>query len=215
MLPRLFYDLESAPAPIEHLEKLMPTFAAAKNLKDEAKIAADLEEKRKSWLDDAALRATTGQIIAYTAAWNDDEPVVYHSLGESQLLAIIKDDMSRVVSESGWAYSYNGYGFDIPFICQRAVVHGLPVLRNYLTSRWKGRISPHESQIDVMREWLAGAYESKGHGLDAVAKALGLPGKTGNGKDFAKLLQTDPVEAVAYCKQDVELLRKIAKMMGL
>lgn len=218
MLNKAYWDLETQAAPLAQLNAIMPQFEAAKNIKDDAKVAASIEEKKQAWIDDAALKATTGRVLAYTIAWNDQEPVVMHIDDETTEYDIIKAacaDFGKIISESGTAYGFNSHGFDVPFLCQRACVVGIPIIRSYLTSRFRGRVYPHDSQIDIMREWLCGNPDYKGQGLDAVAKALGLAGKTGSGKDFAKLLETDREAALNYAKQDVELVRSIAKKMNI
>lgn len=212
-LPKLYWDIETAPLPLAELEAMMPEFEAAKNLKDPAKIAADIEDKKQSFIADAALRATTGRIIAFAYCYDDKEPAVVTG-NEDLIIADMMDVFGNIVSQNGSAYSFNGHGFDIPFICQRSAINNRPALRNLLAKRIKGRTYPHETQIDVMKEWTCG-QDFRGHGLDAVAKALGLPGKTGSGKDFAKLLETDKDAAIKYAAQDVNLVRQIANKMGI
>lgn len=212
-LPRLYFDIETSAQPIEQLEKSMPEFKPDSRLKDPAKIAESIAEKRQAYIDNAALSATTGQIIAFSYAIGDDEPVV--TIGrEVVLLNGASYLFEKIVSQNGCAYSFNGHGFDLPFLAQRGIANGKPALRRLLFTRFKGRTYPHETQIDVMREWCCG-QDFRGNGLDAVAKALGLPGKTGSGKDFAKLLETDREAAIAYAKNDVALLRQIANKMNL
>ena len=55
-------DIESGPRPEADL--VIPEFEANKTYKDPAKIAVDLEAKKKAWLDDAALHADRGMVLA-------------------------------------------------------------------------------------------------------------------------------------------------------
>jgi len=69
MKQRLYWDLETQPLTLDALEKVMPTFEAPGNIKDPAKIALAIGEKKSDWIDKAALKAISGKIAQSRAAY--------------------------------------------------------------------------------------------------------------------------------------------------
>lgn len=215
-MTKLYFDLETAPLPPEQVQKLMPEFLPAANLKDPAKIEASIAEKKASWLNDCALRAITGQIIAVAVASNENEPFVYHTVPERELIVSALHTLGSQLHQSspGPIYTWNGSGFDLPFLCARAAVYKFPAF-NELTSRFRGRFTWNESFIDAKQVWSMYSPDHRDTSLAKVALALGVGEKIGNGKDFADLLKSDQQKAIEYCKNDVAMLRGIVKAMGI
>jgi hypothetical protein len=212
-MKKLYFDIETEGLPVAQIEKLMPEFEAPGNIKDEAKIKTAIEAKKADWLDKAALKAITGKIVAITSAADDEAPTMIAG-HEPLLIAAILDGLTEVISQKAKAYAWNGHGFDLPFICQRAAVHGIPAFAD-LTVNVRGRFYWHESLIDPKLVWSNYSPDHTGTSLKSVALALGVGEKTGDGKDFAKLLKEKPDEAKAYAVSDVNLLREIVKRMGI
>ncbi len=215
MQHRLFWDLETGPQPPEQLLKLMPEFTAAANLRDPEKIEASITAKRQAWLDDAALRGTTGQVLAFGMA-QDDDPVMVNTIegsNEKALISALFQHLYDAIMNDWFIYTWNGAGFDLPFLCQRLASHGKPGFW-YLT-KGKGRRYWDDHFIDAMQVWNMQSGHVSGSGLDAVAKALGVGEKNGDGAMFYELFKADPDKAKAYCANDVELLRKVVLRMGI
>jgi hypothetical protein len=212
-MTRLFWDCETEPLPIEQLEKLMPEFSAGANLKDPTKIAAAIADKKQDWLDGAALKAITGRIVAVTMAIDNEAPTM--KTGEEKILisTAIEDFINRI-SLGGNIYAWNGHGFDLPFLCQRAAVHNIPAFRRLMVMRG-GRFYWNDSFIDPKLVWSNYSPDHTGTSLKSVALALGVGEKIGSGKDFAKLLRENPDEARCYAVADIILMRDIVKRMGL
>ena len=208
--PAIFWDLETGPLDAVILDIIMPEFTAAKNLKDPDKIAADLATKKADWLDSAALRATTGQIIAAGIANGSNEPEFLVG-SERLIIETLLHDLITCMGQGGLIFTWNGLGFDLPFLCQRAAVHNIPAFRQ-LGNLKSGRFYWDSSFIDAMQVWAGYGQRA---GLDDVAKCLGVGVKNGSGKDFAALLVADPVKAKEYCLNDVRLLRDVVGRMGL
>ena len=212
-MTRLFWDVETEGLPESDIAKLMPEFEAPGNIKDPAKIAAAIADKKASWLDGAALKAITGRIVAVTTAIDGGEPLMYASDEKpiiENTIAILKD----VISVNAHAYAWNGHGFDLPFICQRAAVYGIPAFV-MLTVNVRGKFYWHESLIDPKLVWSNYSPDHTGTSLKSVALALGVGEKIGSGKDFAGLLKTNPDEAKRYALADITLMRDIVNRMGI
>ena len=214
-MKRMYFDLETAALPVEQLTGIMPEFEAAANLKDPDKIAASIASKKQSWIDDCALRATTGRIIAASSCDGvGNEPEFHCSPDERTMLDILFSDMCDTITQGGHIYAWNLFGFDLPFLAQRSAMYGVPAFKTFMAN-YRGRWAWHEAFVDPMQIW-AGPYQrSDGASLKAVAGALGLGIKSGSGKDFAKLLVADPVAAKEYSLNDVRLLRGIVDRMGI
>ena len=71
----------------------------------------------------------------------------------------------------------------------------------------EGRYWSHDI-IDLFEDWQLGNREVTG-GLDLVSKAVLGRGKTGHGKDFWALLQTNPLEALEYLAEDCALTKDL------
>ncbi len=210
----MFYDIESEGLPLAQIEKLMPEEWPTGNTKDPVKLAAVIEEKKKEWLDRTALRAITGRIIAVTSAVDDNEPEMSANADELTLIQILLTDLKQCIGMNGQAYAWNGSGFDLLFLCQRAAVYGVPAFAD-LTVNVRGKFYWNECLIDPKQVWSFYSTDHTGTSLKSVAIALGVGEKSGSGKDFAKLLVENPVEAKRYALADITLLRSIVKRMGI
>lgn len=208
MINKLYFDIETAPGTL--LSKLMPEFEPAANLKDPVKIAASIADKQAAWLEKAALSATTGQIVAVTLATNETAPKLYTGDEKDLINRAIEELCDPAVTVYGW----NLHGFDLPFLCQRAAVHGITSFP-HLTTAFRGRRHWSEHLVDAMQVWNMSHQHVAGSGLGAVALALGVGEKNGDGKDFAELLKSDPVKAESYAVNDVNLLRKIVQRLAI
>lgn len=211
MQTNLFLDIESGPLPEPELLRVAPEFLPAANLKDPAKIAESIASKRNSFIEHAALDALTGKVLVISAAI-DDEDAKFLAGEESALVRNFLDLADSVLSQGGRLVGFNIRHFDLPFLCRRAWIVGLNVpltLKEAMAKRYSPEI------VDLLDVWLCGDRDYTGQSLDNICKQCGIGEKTGDGKDFAKLLATDPEAAQAYALNDLELTRKLAKRLGV
>ncbi|MFZ2643173.1 MAG: 3'-5' exonuclease [Verrucomicrobiia bacterium] len=204
----LILDIETLARPREELDRMMPEFEPPGNVKDPAKVAAAIAAKRVKWLADAALDATTGRIaILGTLTRNGAVMLRADVMSEARMLTEfwrMQDaaDVSVIVG-------HNLRNFDMPFIIRRSFMNGLGLPLGILH---KNRLT--ERFVDTMEMWGAGERNAM-ISLDALARALGVGGKTGSGGDFSALWEADKERAVEYCAHDLELTRQVAERMGL
>jgi len=198
-----FFDFETGALDPEQLAIIEPEFKPARNLKDPVKIAADVQAKRDAWLEDAALSAITGRILATGRLCGGELKI---STGdEKDLLEEFWSDWR----EGGRFIGFNCFAFDLPFAIRRSYVHGLTVPPDVRAGRyWSAAV------IDLREVWQCGDRQAEGS-LDSIARALGLGGKAGNGADFANLLKTDEAAALEYLGNDLYLTCALAERMGL
>jgi hypothetical protein len=212
----LCFDIETAPLPESELLAMLPPFnpddVKLGNLKDADKIAAKLAEAEAShkadFIDRAALDALTGRVLAI--GLSSGTPTILDGEGdESQLLADFWDTVQDAIAEGAKLIGFNCNTFDLPFLYKRSWKHGIrPAVGLRRGRYWSDTV------IDLREEWQLGDRMAKGS-LDAVAKHLGLGGKTGNGKDFAKLWESDRAAAEKYLLNDIALTEAVAKRMGV
>lgn len=214
MTRKTYFDLETSGLTESQLLPIMPEFEPDARLKDADKIKQSIEDKKATWLDGAALRPTTGRIIAISICHDDNEPQFSCSPDERTMLDILDHELRQTIGAGGTAYAFNAFGFDLPFFCGRCAIQGIPAFKSF-TVNYRGRWSWNEAFIDPMKVWCGPYQRSDGASLKAVAYALGLGLKVGSGMDFAKLLQDDPVAAKAYSVADCNLLRGVVRKMGI
>lgn len=215
------FDIETAPNP-EAASRLMPPFDPSEvkvgNLKPE-NAAAKIEEARKdhekNWLEKAALRPETSTILAI-GYWDSEKGVILNSIknmdGEKDL---IEDFWKRV---GQWhkmtgrpLMTYNGDQFDLPMLVLRSRILGIHVPGNIRKGRyWNGEIFH-----DLRQDWLLGRKETEiKSSLDYVAKAFGLAGKNGSGRDFAQKFLADEIGAYQYLWNDLYVTKQVAEKLG-
>ena len=180
------------------------------NLKDPAKIAEKVAEAKAEQVDRMALSPLYGRVCAFVAM--EDENAVSKECLEAETDA----EEVRVIEAVFRAFSgkrvvtYNGNGFDLPFVYRRAVMlgidireFGVPTLAE-MTARYNNR-----HHVDLMQVWCGfGNFEK----LDNIAKALLADQKIEiDFRDFPELIKTPEgrERLIAYCQQDVMLTLKL------
>lgn len=208
----IYFDIETAPLPDTELLSFMPEFEPAKNLKDPDKIKADLEQKKSDWLDKAALSAVTGKVVAVGAIGGAGfcSSCVEAECDEIDIISWLWDWMRTTSGDTLWV-GFNCFGFDLPFLIRRSWKLGLDIPLSLKRGRYWG-----DWLVDAMKLWQLDEFRTEtSSSLKAVAQFLGVGTKSGSGKDFDGLLKTDREKAVAYLKNDVELVKRIHEKMRL
>ena len=204
----IYFDIETGPLPEADLLGLMPEFEANKNLKDPAKIEANIAEKRAEWLANAALDAGTGRVLAIGVINIDGEFMLHAHADEADTLTAFWDDLGYLPhAEEQWA-GWNIFGFDLPFLVRRSWIIGLSAplwLRN--GRHWD------VSFVDLMDVYgLPSGGRADYISLDSAARALHVGRKNGKGTDFAKLwfgTAEQRSQAIDYLRNDLFLTRGV------
>jgi hypothetical protein len=192
----IVFDCETGPA--SDAAEYAPDFEAPSNYKDPVKIAAYKAEKLTEWINQAALSAVTGELLAI-------------GLREDGKTTILCSDERSMLVEL-WAYvapdgvlrapliGFNSNRFDIPFLVRRSWRHGVQPARGLMRGRYMS-----DGLIDLMQVWQLGT----------LARWLGVGAKSGDGAAFAELLKTDREAALDYLRNDVELTERCAVALGI
>lgn len=204
-----YFDIETGALPEEEIAHLMPQFAAPANYKDPEKIKAYIEGQRIRWLQEAALSPLTGCVLCVGVLGPDGMQII-ESESEDQILAqfweFIRIQFYAQQSVYGWCIHH----FDLPFLVKRSWHHSIPIpssLRDGESKQYWNSLL-----VDLQARWQMGDRQCESS-LDTASKFIGLPGKNGNGADFAKLWESDRPAAVSYLKNDLELTRDIHQRM--
>lgn len=94
--------------------------------------------------------------------------------------------------------TYNGLGFDLPFIKKRSIIHQVKPTMEISLVKFRT-----ELVYDVMAIWGNWDFRSSVK-LDVLARALGVETKSGSGSQVAEMWAAGKEKEVAeYCLQDV------------
>lgn len=208
----IILDLETVA--IDGVEAYLEAPTAPANYKDEAKIAAYLEDARAKAAAQASLDPDLARIVAlgWMQEGRDSAP---------QVLVCLDEDDERRALEALWhavlvhqaprrLVTFNGLGFDLPVLMRRSlyldVPHPFLNLDRYRT--------PH---TDLM-QWLSFNGAIKAHGLQFYKRRFGLdvPEDTTTGAQIAALVAANQWDAVrTHCAADVLTTYALAERMGV
>lgn len=158
----------------------------------------------------AALDATTGKVLAIGLK-SEKGTVILDSVNEDKLLTDFWAKVRSCQAAGRSLVGHNVLGFDFPFLIRRSWMRGIEFEMPHFER--DGIIK------DTMKVWACGNY-GETIGLDRLAKALGLPGKTEgvNGADFARLWNGEPEEqklARQYLLTDLDVTWNVANRLGV
>ncbi len=192
---KLFLDIETLPVEKEKHDLLKEIYDKRK---DDGKSVKTYEE----FLALTGLDGAFGRICCISYAINDEKPISL-SGDESDILT----KFWEVAQTADLFVGFNLLNFDLRFIYQRSVIHGIKPSRDLNFARYK-----KDPIFDVMHEWNKWDFQSH-ISLDTLAKALGLPSSKGGpieGKNVAKAYEAGLIKEICeYCEKDVELTRKL------
>jgi len=206
-----FWDTETCSLPESELRAIMPPFdpdsVKTGNIKNPELIAAKIADSKAAYeadyMENAALDPLTGRVLCIGLLLGDkftllDLPDEWQLLSEFWLRYVIPG--RRMIG-------FNVFLFDLPFLIRRSWKHSIQIPIGLRKGRYW-----NDDFVDLREQWQLGDRQAHGS-LDSIAKHLGVGAKTGTGKDFAKLWETDRQKAVDYLKNDLRLTAAIAKRM--
>lgn len=224
------FDIETAPLPDGELEKQLKPFdpdsVKVGNLTDPAKIQSKIEEARRDYRQNFAKRAALGcrtaQILA--VGWQRIITPNQGYRGETEQpehrgIFHIEEDGEASMLRRFWElwvemprrwYGHNIEWFDLPVLEMRSYHYDIPVPKS--AKRINGRYYDSKFVYDTAAHAPRTSY-AEHVSLNSLAISLGLPGKTGNGADFAAKYKEDRKAALEYLTHDVWLTAEVAKRM--
>ena len=218
----IVFDIETIPTQEQRVKDLIAKGITPHGaLKKPESIAEWHLHQKQSAIDEAIAKTSFdgayGQICCIGWAINDggvssvigDEKTIIQTFFDD-LVASIKIEMlgGGSISEKPVFIGHNLAAFDLRFLFQRAVIHGIkpPACIPFNAKSWDAQI------FDTMT-YFAG-FGNK-ISLDKLAKALGLSGKGDiTGADVWPLYQAGKIAEIAeYCCDDVRLTREVYKRL--
>jgi hypothetical protein len=207
-LRTILFDIETGPLDRIELSAMMPTEWPLGNVKDPEKVKAAIAAKEKAWLEDAALDALTGRVLAigtleagrFECLADDDEPALLR-----KFWAFVQSPESGLQRIIG----FNCNSFDLPFLVRRSWKHRIALPLGLREVRYWGR-----EVVDLRDVWQCGDRTARGS-LATIAAHLGIGSKIGSGLDFAALWIVDKKKALEYLNNDLILTQKIAHRLGI
>lgn len=220
--PRLIFDIETVGKDFEELDKKSQEY-----IKDWAKLYKDTEESFEERLerkkDQLAGSPLTAQIVAIAILEADQEKgACYFQAPKKKVEAFEEDRIKyqpatekeilenfwRVIKTAGQFATFNGRGFDCPFIIIRSAIHGIKSTVNLMPYRYKS-----DFHVDLMDQLsFYGAVRKKGN-LHFWCQAFGIEsskdkGITGLGvKDLFK--KKEYLKIARYCLDDVRATKEL------
>jgi len=209
-MKQLYLDLECIPnLDAAAIAEIADSITAPGNYKKEDSIKEWLSENRQRMVDEQVHKAcfdgATGKIICIGWAWEND-PVKCNTGDEKQLIEILFDDISA--SKVPVTVVGHNVGWDVRYIWQRAVVHGINPPRQI---KWQGK--PWDYQCTML---LWNPDSQRRISLDRLCKALGVPTSKGDldGSKVWQAYQDGRIAKIAeYCQRDVEATRQCYQRM--
>jgi len=213
----LIFDIETYGKPFENLSPVMQ-----KNLLKNVKT----NEEKESVMTRTGLSPLTGEIVAIALLNSDSgKGKVYFQAPQGGVENYEKDGVEYVVKtekeilENFWidikfftqVISFNGRGFDAPFILLKSIYYGVKPTKNLIPYRYSGK-----EHFDVMDQ-LSFYGASKNYSLEALCDFLSIknPKDEGvSGLAINELFENKEYQKIAeYCMRDViatkELYEKV------
>jgi DNA polymerase elongation subunit (family B) len=177
------------------------------NLKDADKIKAKVAQAKVSQVDRMALDPMTGRVCCYAMVGEYDHADVMTTVGDVEEMRLIMDILTAISVRDAEISTWNGNGFDLPFIYKRAMILGIDLRAihapslSYWTKRY--RSEPHCDLMQVWANW-SQSYTK----LDTVARMV--LGSQKNDIDVTKIAdklgsEEGRKEVMDYCIQDTQL----------
>ncbi len=174
----------------------------------EAKYWAEIENK-------AALNAVYGEVLAI--GYIGKGVLIQHQAdtdkGEAGILKDFWGKYAAFRKSNRKMIGFNVHEFDVPFLVRRSWILGVSVPRTiYSNGRYVDSMI-----IDLMQMWKGPAYRDAYIPLDTCCRACGLPGKTGDGAQFAELYRSPEtrIAALEYLKHDLVMTQMLAERLGV
>jgi len=201
-------DIETEPLSREELKAFVPEFKADSRLKDPVKIAEDLLSKESAFYTKATLNALTSKVCAI-GIWDVSQPEPQLLCGgdEEKLISTFGD----LLKDKSKFITFNGAGFDIPFLCRRGLKYGKDFFSKFF--RIDGGLSYDAPLIDLAAMWDCRRKDYTS--LNELALHLGVGSKEKGEELFYQTWNRDQAEAKAYLRNDLDLTKKIAKKWGI
>lgn len=218
--PITSFDIETIAIPEAEIRAQLPPFnpdtvklGNASKPETVAKIIAEAEASYgNDIVENAALSPDFGRIVI--SGFLGDKLEQFSGDDEHTIVSASLETLAVELGKENIVAGYNTHQFDGWFLVQRAWRLGIKVPRSLFNSL-RPRYPWPDRFVDIRTIAMAGRMDYNTGGLEGMLRSLGLPPKTGDGKDFGKLWAADRKSALEYNANDC-LIEKMAaeRMLG-
>jgi hypothetical protein len=170
----------------------------------EKDIAAWEQDRIKQY----SLSPLTGRVVAVGVASDPPGDFVEEIVTESLIARTEADERDLLTklwircASADPLVTWNGMGFDVPFLLTRSAILGVPTPRHSLLKRYA--TAAHYDVKMVVNGW--DSYKSRGTTLDDWAQAFGLGGKSAHGSQVYEMYRAADFASIgAYAADDARL----------
>lgn len=199
------FDIETvANKAVLSIPGIMPEFKAANNVKDPAKIAAQIADKQKKWRSEAGLSPDFGKIVA-VALVNDDCKQAFSGDNEKEIL----ESAWLVLSEYREITGFNSKAFDLPWLIRRSWYCGVVPTKKY-------DLLPYRTvnHFDLRLLLSHGDKKAKGKLAQFAKLKLGID-MDATGAEVQAMYDDGKInEIAAHCLQDAQVTWRLYKSMS-
>ncbi|MBU3925095.1 ribonuclease H-like domain-containing protein [Patescibacteria group bacterium] len=211
---RLVFDIETAGMDFEKLDKNSREYLLKNSETDEEK--KEIKSKLGLWpltaqiVAIAVLNPDTDKGAVYYQAGNEDkktfteEGIEYHAGAEAEIISLFW----KAAEMYDQFITFNGRGFDAPFLIIRSAINKIIPTRNLMPPRFSSY-----AHVDLMDQLTFYGATKRSFSLDFYAKSFGIksPKDNGvNGAEVGALFKNKEYEKIArYCMGDVVATKKL------
>lgn len=185
---------------------------APQNYKKDEAIAAWREKDEIAWRSgrakECALNPRLGRIVCVAAMV--ETPLSYTVYAEENEADVVRALWDHIAEQNGEIITFNGLGFDVPFLLTRSLILGVKPTVPLSTIRSWGKRYSYGPHYDLRA--ILGGFDSRASGtLTDWARALGIEcSDTTKGSDVYAMYQAKDFDGIAaHAKSDVEITRAL------
>ena len=207
-------DIETIPN-ADMIARLPEPEVALGNLVDPAKIAAKKAAAKSKQIEAMALDPLYGRVCCVCMVGDGEGKnmtIMPESPTDENERSVIQQVMEIIAEPETRLVTWNGNGFDLPFIYRRAMILGVSpsCIGAPPLSAWTKKYG-NDKHIDMMRVWVGDGRNDFARLDDVAAAILGEHKQDHDFAEFPQLMQTPEGRAKigAYCMQDTRLTFKL------
>jgi hypothetical protein len=179
-------------------------------LERENKLKAAREAHTAKHIDRAALSAVTGRVLMIAVLKDGVGKALYEESDNEAWILGAWWNAATANQRAGHRFiGFNIFHFDLPFLIRRSWKLGVDVPSWVRSGRYWS-----ESFVDLLDNYQMGNRQEF-ISLDAFDRYLGGAGKTDTGAGFWERWQKDREVAIAYAMNDVAIVERIARRLGV
>lgn len=229
MSRKLVFDIETVGADFDKLDELSQEYFrewADRNAKSGEEFEDALKEKK----DSLSFSPLTAEIVAISALMLDDDQergaVYFQCPGEDiepfeEGGVEYKTGTEKEILEKFWEIArhcdtfvtFNGRGFDVPFLFVRSAIYGVRPTKNLMANRYLSYQPSNARHIDLFDQLTFYGSMRRKMNLHFWARAFGIKSsKEGElkGKDVKKYFKEKKYREIArYCHEDVRATKEL------